>query len=203
MSRLLAISTALLLGACLSAPQPQPAPLTTSPSPTTAAPPAEPGATASAPAPSADSKPADKLAAPAGNALVLTVSAKGSQIYTCAPGKDGGAPAWTFTAPEAELFDGSGAKVGTHGAGPFWQVADGSKVIGAVREKADSPDGSIPWLLLEAKSHEGSGRLAAVTFIQRTDTRGGKAPAAGCDAGHAGEKQSVPYTASYLFYSAK
>jgi len=45
--------------------------------------------------------------------------------------------------------------------------------------EAPSPDPSaVPWLLLEATGHEGSGVLSKVTFIQRINTSGGKAPAA-------------------------
>ena len=34
-------------------------------------------------------------------------------------------------------------------------------------------------------------------------TKGGKAPATGCDAGHAGQEVRVPYSADYLFYAPK
>ena len=91
--------------------------------------------------------------------------------------------------------------VGTHFAGPTWQGQDGSAVIGAVLERADSPDqGAIPWLLLEAKQHAGSGAFSTITHIQRLDTAGGAAPTEGCDADHAGEEVRAPYTATYAFY---
>jgi len=152
-------------------------------------------------APAAGANVPANLAVPAGQALSMTASAKGTQIYTCAKKEGAEAWDWAFTAPEADLFDASGGKVGTHFAGPTWLASDGSKVVGAVKEKAASPDDSIPWLLLEAKANEGTGKLASVKYIQRTETRGGKAPAGGCDAGHAGEKSAVPYTATYLFYA--
>ena len=58
-------------------------------------------------------------------------------------------------------------------------------------------------LLLEAKSAEGPGIFARVTYIQRVNTTGGTAPTEGCDAAHAGQEVRVPYTADYFFYRAK
>jgi hypothetical protein len=146
----------------------------------------------------------DQLAAiapPAGQALRLTAQAKGAQVYTCKAKTEGGQDfEWSLTAPRAELFDEGGGKIGTHFAGPTWQLADGSKVVGAVKQKVAAPD-SIPWLLLEAKSAEGAGKLQGVAFIQRLDTVGGQPPSAPCDAGRTGTQESIPYTATYRFYS--
>src|SRR3954471_24600036 len=131
------------------------------------------------------------LAVPAGNAERLKTAAKGTQNYRCQEKKDAaGSFEWAFTGPEADLFDDAGGKLGTHFAGPTWQLADGSKVVGAVKEKSPAA-GTIPWLLLETKSAEGHGKLTGVTFIQRLDTEGGQPPAEGCDAGHAGEVRKV------------
>ena len=151
--------------------------------------------------PAATVKPAEKpvpanLTVPPGNALLLKVSAKGVQIYTCKP------EGWVLKAPEADLFDEKGAKVGHHSGGPTWELNDGSAVIGEVKEKAPA-DGTIPWLLLAKKSTRGEGMLARVTFIQRLDTQGGKAPADGCDAGHQGAEARIDYTGSYSFYAAQ
>src|SRR5712692_2523196 len=77
------------------------------------------------------------LIVPGDNVERLNLAAKGTQNYTCQ--EKAGKFEWVFTAPEAELFDGSGSKVGTHFAGPTWQLEDGSKVVGAVKEKAPSP----------------------------------------------------------------
>jgi hypothetical protein len=141
------------------------------------------------------------LVVPAGNGLRLRALAKGVQTYTCQPqANDRSAYGWTFTGPKAELYNESAAQIGSHYNGPTWELTDGSKVVGAVKEKANSPDGSIPWLLLEAKSSEGQGKLAGVTFIQRIDTKGGNPPQDACDAGHATEGRGQEYTATYLFY---
>ena len=92
--------------------------------------------------------------------------------------------------------------MGSHFGGPTWQGHDGSAVVAAVLERADAPNPkkAIPWLLLEAKSHAGSGVFSTITHIQRLDTVGGVAPTKGCDADHAGEMARVPYKATYAFF---
>jgi hypothetical protein len=142
------------------------------------------------------------LAPPAGSALVFELGARGAQIYVCeAEPDDATSFVWTFKAPDAELFNGRGEVVGTHFAGPTWQGQDESAVVAAVAERADAPDsGAIPWLLLEAKEHAGSGLFSTVTHIQRLDTVGGIAPTEGCDEAHAGTEAREPYEATYAFY---
>jgi hypothetical protein len=142
------------------------------------------------------------LAVPAGQKLVLAVLAKGDQIYRCSA-KAGGAFEWVLEAPKAELFDERGQVIGEHYAGPTWEAIDGSKVVGQVKQKADSPDqGAIPWLLVEVTSNVGAGVLAKVKSVQRVDTWGGKASKEGCDAAHAGAESRVGYRARYYFYEA-
>ena len=96
--------------------------------------------------------------------------------------------------------------MGKHFAGPSWESTDGSRVIGKAVANAPSPDAdAIPWLLVSVVSHEGTaaGVLSRATSIQRLNTKGGKAPASGCDASHAGQEVRVPYSAEYLFYAPK
>jgi len=146
----------------------------------------------------------DAIKAPATDKLAMTVTAKGVQIYECRPTKDDPTKfEWALKAPEAELFDASGKKVGKHYGGPTWEANDGSKVIGEVKGRFDSPDGAIPWLLLAAKKTEGTGAFGKVTNVQRILTEGGKAPASGCDSAHSGSEIRVNYSATYLFYVAK
>ena len=137
--------------------------------------------------------------------LTLETKATGVQIYTCSASKDNATRyEWTFKAPEAELFDPSGARVGKHYAGPTWESIDGSLVVGEVKARDNGPDASaIPWLLLGAKSNSGNGMMGKVTSVQRVDTKGGKAPTDGCDVSQSGKEVRVPYTATYYFYSAK
>jgi hypothetical protein len=144
----------------------------------------------------------DAIKAPAGEQVVLVAHAAGSQIYTCGKGDDG-KPQWTLKAPEAQLRDTKGALIGHHAAGPSWKHIDGSSVMGKMAAKAPSPDaGSIPWLLLTAASHEGTGALARVTSIQRVRTRGGQAPPPGkCDPSKPGAETWIPYTADYYFFA--
>lgn len=143
------------------------------------------------------------LAVPEGQALVLRALARGVQIYACKPAQaDASAFEWVLKAPEAELFDASGGAIGHHFGGPTWQNTDGSSVVGEVLQRAPA-QGTIPWLLLRAKSTQGAGVLAQVSYIQRVETAGGTAPATGCDAAHAGAEARVDYTASYVFYGPR
>src|SRR5579863_6690988 len=138
----------------------------------------------------------------AGEQLLLQVHAKGDQIYTCKG--DAAQFAWTLKAPDARLFDKGGKVFGKHFAGPSWEAADGSRVTGKAVANVPSPDtDSIPWLLVNIISHDGSGVLSHATTIQRINTKGGKAPASGCDAAHANQELHVPYTADYFFYASK
>ena len=159
------------------------------------------GAAAAQGTPAAEDIPAN-LAPPPGAVLLFELGARGAQIYACeADPDDATAFIWTFRAPEADLLNGRGEVVGSHFAGPTWQGHDGSAVVGAVLERADSPDpGAVPWLLLEAQEHAGNGVFSTVTHVQRLDTVGGAAPAEGCDEGRAGEEVRVPYEANCAFF---
>ena len=144
----------------------------------------------------------EKINAPAGENVVLLAHASGSQIYVCQPGTDGKL-AWTLKAPDAELRDQHGAVIGRHYAGPTWKDNDGSEVRGKAVGKVDSPEpDSIPWLLVTATGHSGSGILSAVTSIQRVHTKGGVAPAAAaCNASKQNGEVKSSYTADYYFYA--
>jgi|SRR5580700_9482637 FtsP/CotA-like multicopper oxidase with cupredoxin domain len=142
-----------------------------------------------------------QLQPPAPAAPLLRANAQGSQIYTCTAKPGGAGFEWTFKAPEATLSDASGKPVAEHFAGPTWRAEDGSTVVGEVAANAPAPSGQgIAWLLLKAKSHQGAGAFAGVSYIQRIETNGGLAPSVGCDAAHVDQEQKVPYTAVYLFY---
>jgi Protein of unknown function (DUF3455) len=133
--------------------------------------------------------------------LLGTLSATGVQVYECRAATVGAVPSWTFVAPEAELFDDKGQRVGDHGAGPYWALTDGSRIVGSVRGRADAPRAdAIPWLLLETRSTGTAGRLAAVHRVQRVKTDGGLAPATGCDVTRVGALARVPYRADYRLF---
>ena len=140
-----------------------------------------------------------ELQPPANEQPLLQVHANGDQIYTCKA--DGALFAWALKAPDAQLTDQSGKAFGKHFAGPSWEANDGSRVTGKAVANAPSPDpDSVPWLLLTAVSHSGDGVLSRVTSIQRINTKGGKAPASGCDTAHAGQELRAPYSAEYVFW---
>ena len=127
--------------------------------------------------------------------LAMVVPARGVQIYECRDRK------WVFVAPDAELFDASGRRIGKHYAGPVWEANDGSRVAASVKSRADAPaPGNIPWLLLSAKSVGVEGAFSKVTSIQRVATVGGTAPAGGCEQG---EEARVYYSADYYFFTAR
>ena len=138
-----------------------------------------------------------QIAVPEGNKLAFQFHAEGVQIYTCQNA------AWTFNGPEADLFDKHGRHKGTHYAGPTWEAEDDSTVVAGKIAEAPGETGSIPWLLLQAKSNTGSGLMSNVSYIQRLSTVGGVAPATPCTAANSGEVARVPYTASYAFYTPK
>ncbi len=130
---------------------------------------------------------------------IIELQGRGVQIYACAP--SGAGFAWQLQAPEATLFDTLGQPAGRHFAGPSWQAADGSTVVGEVVAQGSGDAGTIPWLLLRAKSHAGQGVFAAVGYIVRSHTSGGVPPAAPCSAAQLPAAAiRVPYRADYTFF---
>jgi Protein of unknown function (DUF3455) len=144
------------------------------------------------------------IAVPTDQVPLLEALAVGVQIYECEAGASETAPAaWKFRAPEATLTDRSGKPLGTHDAGPTWESADGSKVVGQVRASDAAPQaGAIPWLALTAKSVSGQGVFARTTHIQRVATAGGVTPKEPCGTANVKQMVRVPYTATYYFYRA-
>ena len=136
----------------------------------------------------------DAVAAP-NEAVVVSVHAEGAQVYECKAGADGKL-AWQFREPIATLLV-DGKTVGRHFAGPSWELADGSAVVGKIAGRAPgATPKDIPLLKLEAASHRGSGQLTGVTTVQRLNTKGGVTEGP-CES--AGTLLSVPYSADYTF----
>jgi hypothetical protein len=143
----------------------------------------------------ADDKPFPAAIAALGETVVLATHAVGMQYYDCKPAADGKL-AWTFIEPGATLT-ANGKVVGKHGAGPTWELLDGSAITAkAVANAPGATENDIPWLKLEVTSHKGAGQLDAVTTVLRTNTRGGVLKGA-CDRAKAGE--GMPYEADYVF----
>ncbi len=140
---------------------------------------------------------------PAGATAVVSVEGSGVQIYACT--NQSGSYGWTFRAPEAKLVDPATQKqVGTHDAGPTWTWNDGSSIAGKVTQTKAAPEaGNVPWLLVKTQPRGTvTGKLSPIVWVRRSNTRGGVAPTAGCDAAHAGAVTRIPYRATYTFYTA-
>jgi hypothetical protein len=134
----------------------------------------------------------ESIDVPPHSRLLLRAVGRGDQVYGCVNDH------WALNAPDAKLFNQEGSVVGRHFAGPTWQLNDGSWVKARVVVKQVAPDATaVPWLLLESVG--GTGRLATVRFIQRTETHGGNAPDGSC---RQSAMRRVPYTATYSFYEA-
>ena len=141
--------------------------------------------------------------APYGNARVVTYYAAGVQKYKAQQkaGSETGVYEWVFVAPQADLFDVTNKKVGTHGAGPFWTISTTDSIFAQqfTPAKTATPDAnSISWLLLMPKTGTTpTGIFGNVAYIQRIATTGGKAPATAPTS--ASQTVDVPYTAVYRF----
>lgn len=147
------------------------------------------------------------LQVPDGNRLVLQTFAKGVQIYQVKrSATDANAFSWVNIAPLATLYtrpDFTNPVI-NHFAGPSWQftkgLEQGEKVVGAKLQGITQDATAVQWLLLKAVDSL-STPDNKISYIQRICTAGGIAPANGADEAHLGALDSIPYTASYLFYS--
>jgi len=153
-----------------------------------------------------------------GHQAFLIGHAYGTQNYVCLPSGTGFS--WILYGPQATLFDEDGDQQITHFLSPnpdeggtlraTWQHSrDSSRVWALAIQTSTDPmfvaPGAIPWLKLQVVGVEngptGGLKLSRTTFIQRVNTAGGSAPAAGCAAaGDVGKKALVPYTTDYVFY---
>jgi len=142
----------------------------------------------------------DRIQVPAGNEPYMQAHAIGAQVYACAATADG--PKWQFVEPQAILYDDHARLIGIHFAGPTWQTRDGSQVKAARVDGVTVDPTAIPWLLLKQTSTT-PGRVAATTYVQRLNTRGGLEPAASkCSTATVGNERKVLYTADYRFWRA-
>lgn len=137
--------------------------------------------------------------------LVMIVPAKGVQIYKCSQSKvDAEEYEWELVAPEADLFDENGNKIGKHYYGPHWESNDGSKILGTLEEKADAPSpDDAAWLLVSTESEGAEGELSNITNIQRLNTEGGSAPETGCSRSEVGKLMQIDYTADYYMFGSE
>jgi hypothetical protein len=149
----------------------------------------------------------DSLKVPEGNKFVLQAFARGFQIYEVQrSATDPSVFSWVNIAPLADLYATPDFKnlLIHHFAGPTWEFLKGpfkgEKVV-ATKVQGVTPDPTaIQWLLLKADPTRSSADNQ-ITFVQRICTAKGLAPTTGNDEAHLGQKDSIPYTASYLFYT--
>jgi hypothetical protein len=142
-----------------------------------------------------------EIAPPAGSDVVRVVEAGGAQVYACRQAPTG-TYQWALVGPNAILVNEDGTSFGTHSAGPTWTAADGSAIVadGAHPLVVVKRTEGVPALLLSVTSSTGTGILNGVRFVRRSDTEGGFAPAADCDAAHLNATVAKHYSAIYTFY---
>ncbi len=152
----------------------------------------------------------DPSIVPDAGSVILHAAGSGTQNYECEAVTTDGAVsyAWVFVGPRANLDDCHATLIGQHfaseagAAAPEWQTLDGTYVIGS-KKVAFTPDGgagSVPWLLLQATSHGGTGTLSNADWVSRAHTDGGIAPTSTCDGTTVGATQNVGYSADYYFW---
>lgn len=160
------------------------------------------------------------LAVPAGHEPFLIGHATGTQNYICMPSTGKKAVAWTFLGPQATVFDEEGGQILTHYLSPnpdaggtpqaTWQHSrDTSAIWATAIASSTDPEyvapGAIPWLLLRVTGSEFGpamgDQMTNTAFIQRVNTVGGVAPAAGCrGTSDVGNRALVTYSTDYVFY---
>ena len=156
------------------------------------------------------------LEVPAPNQAFLLGRGVGTQNYVCQPTGPLGRVGWVLFTPEATLFDDDGGQLTSHffSLNPIegtvvratWEDSrDSSTVWAAAIASATVDSNAIAWVLLQVVGTRvgptGGDAFSGTTFVQRLNTRGGLAPATGCDSlSDVGHKAFVPYTADYFFY---
>ena len=151
----------------------------------------------------------DSLQVPEGNKLAYQAYATGVQIYEVRrSATDPNVFVWVNIAPSATLYlrPDYTNQVGIHYGGPSWEFTKGpyknEKTVAAKLKGATINATAVPWLLLktvDAQSSAGN----QVTYLQRVCTTGGLAPTTIPSESNLGQQQSIPYTATYLFYETK
>jgi hypothetical protein len=99
-----------------------------------------------------------------------TMQAAGVQVYQCKTVRDNPTKhEWSFVGPEADLYDGSGQRVGRHYGGPTWEALDGSKVVAHVSGRM--PAKSAERLRAHAREVRGFDSVAAALRAPRRARR--------------------------------
>jgi hypothetical protein len=141
------------------------------------------------------------LAALANEEAAFVLHGEGVHVFECKP--LAGNPdqfRWTFSAPDATLYDAGRPIARSTSENVFEAIADRSTVSGGIRARQDGGANNLPWLLLRAQSTPDDGLFAGVTSVQRVNTSGGVAPTEGCDVNNVGKEARSNFTADYYFY---
>jgi hypothetical protein len=153
-------------------------------------------------APPSGVAPALRVAANEEPAFML--SGNGVYVYECRLGlADPNSFVWAFVAPDATLYDGSRSAARMTSPNLVESTSDRSSVSGFVRSTQAAGGGNLPWTAMRARPIGDAGLFAGVTSIQRVNTSGGMAPAAGCNADNVGAEARVTFNADYYFYKAR
>jgi hypothetical protein len=142
---------------------------------------------------------------PPGNVVALETTGVGVLNYECrnnvaASGQTG----WTLVSPKADLIDRTGKNIGNYSGPPAtWSHNDGSTVVGTQIAIAPSIGGNnIAVQLSRAAPGMMSGAMQDVTYIQRTNTKGGQDLSKACGPADIGSKLTLPYQADYVLWKA-
>lgn len=144
---------------------------------------------------------ARQLRAGADEEVVFVLSGNGVNLFQCkARINEPNAYSWFFVAPEVTLYEGTRA-AGRHTAvGQFDWDNDRTSVVGMLRATQPAGPDNLPWAAMRAVPTGAGGMFAGATTIQRVNTVGGVAPAAGCGAANVGGETRVNYSADFYFY---
>jgi len=162
-------------------------------------------ATQAPPAVDASRIPASLQAGP-GQQLDEVLTARGQSVYECR--RDGAVQLWFPEGELATLVDTARRSVGTVTPGGYFVAYDDSHVATRRDAVSQMTAGTLVWARLAAKNPPGrsatarmtQGRFARTSVIARIDTTGGLPPDALCE--REGGALFVPFSATYLFYSA-
>jgi hypothetical protein len=133
----------------------------------------------------------------------FVLSGDGVQVYECRQvPADPNAYAWFLVAPDATLSDDAGTAARLASPDHWSSLRDLSGVSAVPLRMQSAGAANLPWELLHAVPDGSPGMFAGVTSIQRVNTRGGAAPAGGCDETHLGDQARVAFTADYYFYKS-
>ena len=134
-------------------------------------------------------------------APAFMLRATGTHVYECRAVQGG--YAWTFLNPDATLFEGT-RSIATHTSPSMWESStDRSSTSGRVAATQPAGPGNLPWTLWRTQSSGDGGMFTGVTSVQRVNTVGGVAPAAGCGDTSVGSESRASFTADFYFYKRR